>query len=465
VKPFEIIMRPVSRLRFYIGSELSKRRYRNFRPRCTSDAMVFGFADNIASLAGLFDRGNMDVFFKRFAELMVKLSAESLTGKALFLPELDELTRRASLVIGPSISSPIDPKRLIHVATQVYPTGGHTRVIEDVAALLPDYRHELIITSMHSAEPHLVSLRPRFDELGLNVHLLHAASPVERAKELSSLIGALGAETVLLLAHPDDLVANVGVARHSAPRVLFMHHADHRPSLGASRTDYAHVDLTPGCHRVCRSLSHLQASLLNLTAKDIGTVHITDRLPIFGVTCGSPQKYEGSSEFTYAQLLAALFSAGVDRILHIGDMPTLRRDQIRTDIAAAGQDRDRVLFLPNTPSLAAKLVEISPDFYLTSHPLGSGKAAVEAMSVGLPIMYVCPASTPPLLNPDMTFATSVPVSALEQIPEAVHRLEREKDSLAKRSRAIYDKHYSEMAFREGLLSVISTGVSVQANPV
>ena len=86
------------------------------------------------------------------------------------------------------------------------------------------------------------------------------------------------------------------------------------------------------------------------------------------------------------------------------------------------------------------------------------------MSVGLPIMYVCPATTPPLLNADMTFATSVAVSTLEEVPTAVRRLEMEKNSLAERSRKIYEKHYSAMAFREGLLSAISAGVSVGLIP-
>lgn len=227
------------------------------------------------------------------------------------------------------------------------------------------------------------------------------------------------------------------------------------PALGASRTDYTHIDLTPACHRFCASRPKLQASLLNLTAKDIGTVQLVERYPIIGVTRGSPHKYAGSSEFSYAQLLATLFSNGVARVFHIGDMPASQKAQICADIAASGQDASRVVFLPNTPSLAMKLVEISPDFYLTSHPVGGGRATVEALSVGLPILWVCPPSTPPLLGADMTFNTSVLVSALEQVPAAIHQLETEKSTLAKRSREIYEKHYSPSAFRERLLLAIN----------
>jgi hypothetical protein len=455
----EVLLRPLSRLKYRILIKISETRqklhYANFRPSCSSDGVVLGISDYEAPIAAFLERGDMEMFLKRLAELTGKLLSEPLRGRALFIPELDELARKASLVVAPHHNSPTNPKLLVCVATIVSPTGGHTRIIEDIAATLPDYRHVLVITGMHKSHPTLASLQPRFDELSLNVHVLQSLSWAEKARELSSLIAALGPQAVLLLAHQDDSIAYVGVAGHGAPRVLFLHHADHQPSLGACRFDYTHVDLTPACHRLCASQTRLRAALLNLTVKDIGTVQLMERHPIIGVTCGSSHKYVGSSEFSYAQLLAALLSGGVDRILHIGDMPPSQKDQICAYIAAGGQDASRVVFLGDSPSLAAKLVEISPDFYLTSHPIGGGRATVEALSVGLPILWVCPPSTLPLLGADMTFNTSVLVSALEQIPAAIHQLETEKSTLAKRSREIYEKHYSPSAFRERLLLAIN----------
>lgn len=451
-----LFSRLLASLRFRIGTELYKRRYRNLRPKFTVDGKVFGLEGNVASLAAFLERGNMEMFLKRFAELSFKLASEpSLIGRALFLPELDELARRASLVIGPPASTSTDSKLLVYIATEVYPTGGHTRVIEDIVAALTGYRHALILTNMRDFHPDLAALRPRFNELGLTIHLLREASWEEKSREFSALLSALRPQAILLFAHPQDVIANAGVPGHAAPRVVFLHHSDHKPSLGSGRTDYVHVDLTPACHRICASRPELRASLLNLTVKDRGTAKLVEQPSVVGVTCGSAYKYAGSSEFSYAQLLAALFSGGVDRLLHIGDMPASQKNQIRADIAAGGQDPRRVHFLPDTPSLAAKLIEISPHFYLTSHPLGGGKATVEALSVGVPTLYVCPASTLPLLNTDMTFGTAVPLSRLEQIPAALDRLRTEKHTLAGRSRAIYEKHYAPQAFREALLSAIA----------
>jgi hypothetical protein len=425
----------------------------HFRPRVGRDAVVFGIEHQISSIAASLKLGDIETFTRRLSELTSQLLSGPLWGRALFIPELDELAREASLIVAPSHNRTTDSKLLVHVASVVHPIGGHTRVIEDIAVALPEYRHVLIITDMAPME--LAPLMPRFEELHLQVHLLKASNWAEKTRELSTLVAELGPQVVLLLAHYADSIAFVGVAGHTAPRVVFLHHCDHMPALGASRTDYTHIDLTPACHRFCAARPELQASLLNLTVKDSGTVRLVERHPIVGVTCGREAKYQGTSKFSYGQLLAALFSAGLGRMLHIGDMPRWQRDEICADITTNGQDASRVTFLPNTPSLSTKLIEISPDFYLVSHPVVGGKATVEAMSVGLPILFARPDGASPLLNVDMTFGTAVQFSDLVQIPAAVRRLETEKATLAMNSRAIYEKYYSPAAFREGLLLAIN----------
>jgi hypothetical protein len=429
--------------------------YSHLRLRSGSDAVVVGIEDQISAIAAFLKRGDIETFTRRLCELTVQLLAEPLWGRALFIPELDELARNASLIVTPSPNRTIDSKLLVHVASVVHPIGGHTRVIEDIAAALPEYQHVLIVTNMPNLAPmELAPLLPRFEELHIRVRLLKGSRWAKKVRELSSLVATLGPQAVLLLAHYADSIAFVGVAGHAAPRVLFLHHCDHMPALGASRADYTHIDLTPGCHRFCSLRPNLQASLVNLTVKDRGTVRLIEHHPIVGVTCGREGKYQGTSDFSYGQLLAALFLAGVGKIYHIGDMPKWQTDEICADITANGQDASRVTFLPNVPSLSTKLIEISPDFYLVSHPLVGGKATVEAMSVGLPILFARPPSASPLLNVDMTFGASVQVSDLVQIPAAVQRLEAEKETLAMNSRAVYEKYYLPAAFREGLLSAI-----------
>lgn len=441
-----------------VGDALDRARNAKFEPSSTDAAVVTGISDHVASVASFLNRGDIERFLQRLS-LLAESLARQLRGQALYVPELDELALRAGIGVRQPFPAPRRQKLLVHVATEVAATGGHTRVIEDIAATFPQYRQQLIVTNPDTPESSLTGLKDRFSTLGLDVHLLQCLRRSERARELSSLICALAPEAVLLFTHPDDSVASVAVQGRSAARVLFFHHSDHQPSLGATRSDYIHVDLTPTCNRFCRSRQTLRASLLNLTVRDVGLVNPTGSDGLAAATCGSAHKYEGVQDFSYAGLLGNLLAGGVTRFVHIGDMPARQMDQIRAEIQARGQDSSRVTFLPNTPSLADKLKEVAPDFYLTSHPIGSGKATVEAMSVGLPILFVCAERTPPLLNPDMTVGNSVPIRKLDQAEAALKRIQTEKAVLAKASRETYEKLYSVQQFKETLASLLKTSWS------
>jgi hypothetical protein len=147
----KVLLKPLSRLKYKILTKIGeicyKIRYANFRPS-SSNAVVLGIGDYVASIAVFLERGNVEMFLTRLSELTVKLLSEPLRGRALFIPELDELARKASLVVAPVSNPPTNSKLLVHVATTVYPTGGHTRVIEDIVASLPEYRHVLVTTVM-----------------------------------------------------------------------------------------------------------------------------------------------------------------------------------------------------------------------------------------------------------------------------------------------------------------------------
>jgi len=370
-------------------------------------------------------------------------------GQVLFVPSLDELCRKASLPQQPA-GRVADPGLVVYVATQIDIIGGHTKLIEDIVAALPGKRHLLVLTAMQpSTHPFLTALIKRFASLGVEVRPLKPSSPIDKVFELSSLISSVAPRTVFLAAHQFDVVASIGVKIGAAPQVVFLHHADYEPSLGASRTDYLHIDLIPACHQFCKS--YVPALLLPLTTQDLGLAEVKTRQRPIGVTCGSASKYLGFVEFSYGQLAAALFHAGVENLVHIGEVPSKQKGEIRREI---GPNAGRLEFIGNVPSLAAELIKIAPDFYLSSHPIGGGKAIIEALSVGLPILFPCPASTPTLMNSDLSFGAGLQIERLDEVPAALMRAKRERQNLGRIGRAVYEQRYSAAAFRDKLLTIL-----------
>ncbi len=419
--------------------------------------MIVSF-DEMNSLVDMLQRGEREPLLQVVMHTTLQLLHRSdLQGQALFLPQMDVVMQAASRTLVRKVI-PTAPDLVLHIASEVYDTGGHTRVIEDVVRALPERRHQLILTdaSGHYRNGRLVlgQLEKRFQDVGLEVIILQEGSLAGRAAELALRIAHSAPGAILLFAHHFDSIANAAVSGESAPRVLYIHHADHLPALGATRKDLVHIDLATACHTACTTAYPFPHTFLGMSMADRGTIPFSQATPLVGVTCGSHTKYSGCCEFTYGQLLGTFFASGIAHLLHIGSMPQSQQEMIHEEIRAAGQDAGKLTFIPNVPSLAEALKTIGPAFYLGSHPVAGGKAVVEALSVGLPTVFVGPASTLPLLCSDMALDASLVVRRLSDVPGVVQRLQTEREALGAASRRVFDENYAPQVFRQKLVDVL-----------
>jgi len=408
----------------------------------------------------LVDLEQWDILLPLVKDLARQLSMDpDLMGRALFIPQLDELMHRASLAF---VQQPVRPTAgdlIVQLATEVYATGGHTRVIEDVVRAFPQHRHLLILSDVmdnyRSGQLTLGLLGGRFKDLGLEVHCLQGPSLVSKASMLATFIAQSAPHAVFINTHHFDSVLGAAVSNRSAPRVIYLHLCDHNPALGATRSDFIHVDMTPICHQACNATYPFPHTFLPLSMKDAGVAKRPHGDRLTGVSCGDPHKYMGYCEFTYGQLLGALLSSGVAQIFHIGTMQDAQQMSIRSDLRDMKQDEGAVTFLPDVESLAGTLHQIAPSFFLGSHPKGGGKAMVEALSAGIPILFPRPVSTLPLLNADMAFGESLMIRELKDVPEAIRQLRADREGLAMRSRKVFEDHYSPSKFQQHLMNLLS----------
>jgi hypothetical protein len=427
-----------------------------------ANMMTVTLTDIEPDLSQKLTRRELDAVLDTTGKLAYQLCMlPALMGRALFLPQLDALMEDAAKAFVPAAMHPAAGPIVVHVATEVYETGGHTRVLEDIARALPEYRHVLILTDImenyRAGRLVLGFLKGRFDTIKLEVIFLQETTLAQKALELAAHIARLAPQAVALLGHHFDTIANAGVSGHSAPRVLYIHHCDFSPALGATRGDYIHVDVTPSCHAMCKTVRASPSVFLGLSVEDRGVVEFSARKSLVGVTCGGPHKYAGRNEFSYAELLAALFANGIENIIHIGAMSPEQMNQIQKEIDALGQDAGRVIFQGNTPSLTDSLQEIMPGFFLCSFPTGGGKAMLEAMSVGLPLLIPRPGSTAPLIGADIAHGVGLTIKTLQDVPGIVRRLRTEEQGLGRRHREIFEQYYSMPVFRKKLLGLIREG--------
>lgn len=422
--------------------------------------MIVNIPELGPALEALYLAGDFEQLLRNITQLNLHLlQRPELRARALFEPVSDRILQRFSLAHFGRPRSP-KAKTILHIATEVYDVGGHTRVLEDIVSALPEFQHTLILTDMrHHYSTGALSLgilAERFEKLGIRVLFLKRQGSMDRLLELDQMIEIISPSTIFLNAHHFDTVT-YGVANHTtAPRVLFLHHADFQPSLGATRPDYVHVDLTVNCHDHCCAMLGEKPTMLFMTVKDFGIRQADFTQPLTGVSAGAAYKYAGRAGFTYGELIAELVASGVSTMHHIGDVTTEQVVEWRAQLVKRGQREDSIVFHGNVPSLALALQNISPHFYLNSHPVGGMKALIEAMSVGLPFVHVHTPEKLPLFRwPDTAYGKAIIIKSLKDALTTVRQLRERGEAQGQHNRELYESQFAPAVFQRQLRSLVA----------
>lgn len=126
-------------------------------------------------------------------------------------------------------------ERILHIVSQVYNTGGHTRAVNSWTQNDVMREYSLYITNHNSERPQW--LLETIRQSGGTVYIDKASTNfIERAKELRRI--AAGYDRVVLHIHPCDILPILAFGHQEWQRpVYFFNHADHRFWLGISVSD------------------------------------------------------------------------------------------------------------------------------------------------------------------------------------------------------------------------------------
>lgn len=385
------------------------------------------------------------------------VSRAELVGRALFVPLLDQLVCE----IGEHLAAQHCPDGVhpgsgvqLVVATETYATGGHSRIVEDLCR--------------HLSQP-LIVLTDLFGRVGAGTlpidHLRRAAgaapvlvlppgSVLAKTIDLMRTVARLRPDSIWLLTHHQDAIACAALSprRLRIPRV-FVHHADHNPSLGCTIDTLHHLDLVRQTADACGLALQRATGYLPLHVHDRGARAQPQRTPAQAsvATCGAPQKYARSGPLAYPLIVATVLGAVGGMLHHIGPLPDDAVAEVRAHLVAQGIAPARFHHVGAVPSLWASLRELDADLYLTSAPLGGGRAAIEAQGCAMPIVYHDPRdSGRPLLATDVYNGAAHGWSNLAELTGALRAALADAPAQSSASRAFYEAGFSSAAFAAAL---------------
>ena len=290
------------------------------------------------------------------------------------------------------VPEPGRPERVLHVLTEGYDTGGHTRLawrwmLEDAGR-----EHSAVLTRQRTPLPEPLAAAVR--ERGGQLHMLPPTAPLlDRAAALRA--HAQTFDLLVVHGHPDDPVPTLALGAGMRPPVVVENHADHTFWLGRGLAD-AIVSPRPVGHLLAstrRGIPAERSAVLEvpLTGVEPGAVDraaarralgLPEDVPVL-LTVASHYKYEPVGDLHLLDPVERALHAVPDAILlAVGPHAVGRWAQSRE--ATGG----RVRALGRKADLAPYYA--AADAYLESYPFSSLTAVSEAAAHGTPVLALAP---------------------------------------------------------------------------
>lgn len=348
------------------------------------------YYDLIAEIEAHIDDERIDAALEKIKQVADEVFRSKLSSpRAIGSVELDRLCLRAGQAMAfspPSVCASEGPCD-VYIATEVYPTGGHSLWIADLMRARPERRAVLLLTNTLRRAPDEKALQ-RFTDMGVVVEVgAEALYHAERLQWLRKRLAFYRPVELSLMTHMQDAVG-IAAAQPSAARATwFFHHCDHAFSLGVHLPHALHVDFRPAGFRNCREGQRLDANVC------VPLVSDTDRPPLraFGSerlsTCTSGDyKFDLPYSFHFSRVVPVLLEKTGGTHHHIGPLSAETVNATRQRLDELGLAQDRFQVHSRCPSLWRKLVELGVDIYLDSFPLAGCKSVIEAISAGIPVV-------------------------------------------------------------------------------
>lgn len=371
--------------------------------------------------------------------------------------------------IAPVAPDPAAP--IVYLATAIHEFGGHTRVLMDYIRRQPDRKHVLLLTGLGigMAMPAVQALLDK--ELKGIDFSWQRNSQIRHDQTLLWLwqnLQTLRPETVFLFNHPYDPVIPAATTLLGNTKTYFNHHSDACFTLGATLPVTGHIDQTPMVHHLlCRHRPEINPIYIPMTATDTRRREPASFLaegPVRTAACGSAAKFTDKNyAYRYADLLPQIMAQSGGEHIHIGALPAEVVAQIHGNLDRHAIPRERFRHIPHVESLAAALHDLNVDLYVASFPTGGGRALIEAMATGIPVLYHVNYQSRFACVDNMVYPEAFRWSDLESLIAALRAIDRKE--LARHaglSRAYFETHHSERAADAAFDGQIPVGVTPPA---
>ncbi len=284
--------------------------------------------------------------------------------------------------------------RIVFVVTHLAPTGGHSRVLDDLMAAEQAAEYTVLISGLYNRFD-AAAVAALYRARNASLEVATAEDPAARVHWLQRRLAELRPRRTYMLLHHFDAVSVAAVQPDLAGDLVYFHNCDHSLALGVHIPHALHVDFNAKGFYNCREREGVSGNVIwPLTAADQG--HRVER-PFLArghlTTCcsGGLEKFDFGRggvgyAYRYEDLVPYILRASGGTHIHVGRLSEAMIARIRQGLADLGIAESRFIHIEQVPSLWQSFLDLQVDAYIGSFPMGGGRAAVEAMGAGLPLV-------------------------------------------------------------------------------
>lgn len=330
----------------------------------------------------------------RFVESVITDSRATATVFGC-LP-LDRLCQRigSNVLEAMRIRSPNGPQGrqdlVVFIATELFRSGGHSAIIEDLVKADPERRYLILLTDLYGTCD-IDAVANRFGAWNVQVRSAPSGSALDKLRWLLGTLADLAPSKVFLVNNHQDAVAVAAVQAAPKAQVIFVHHGDHNLCLGVYLQGAVHVDPHNLGYFNCRNhLGIAENKYWPLVVEDLGRRPPQVRFLEDGLmrTCssGHKSKFEAPYLHVYADEVPNLLDTTRGVHLHIGELSEKTLERIYSGLESRRLAKERFVYIPWVESVWRTVIEHRVDLYISSFPLGGGRASIEVMGSGTPMV-------------------------------------------------------------------------------
>jgi len=291
------------------------------------------------------------------------------------------------------LSKTFEAGSVLHVMSEAYTSGGHTRCVERWIELADDSeKHSCVLLQQRKAYPD--SLSEAVKKAGGTFYVWDPSMQLpERGIELRRL--ASGFEYVVLHIHPDDPTALIAFGTEEFKRpVIFFNHADHIFWLGVSIADCV-ADLSSHGRKASLEFRKATSSFVLGIPQELEPHSVTDKASarkqlglkddsLIVFTSGTGAKFIPVGSLAFFETMDFLL-AKEERVCTVFIGPSPKENSYLKRLCQ--KYPERVFVYGKVDYHSEYLLKLAAsDLVLDSFPVGGGTAVIDAIHAGKPVM-------------------------------------------------------------------------------